>query len=324
MKERTPDEQILKYLADVHSIEEQALTQMRRAPELAGDGEIARAFEEHLSETEGHEARVAQRLKDLGGSASKVKDTAGKAGGVGMLLFAKSQPDTPGKLVAHAYAYEHMEFAAYELLRRIADRVGDPETAALASAIAPEEERMAQRLASCFDRAVEASLRDLDPDDLDAQLNKYLADAHAIENQAVGLLDKGQKIAGDGRLAVFYSKHLHETREQQARIEERLQARGSAPSALKDAALRVGALNLGAFFAAQPDTPAKLAGFAFAFEHLEIGAYEQLRRVAEWAGDSETAKAAATILAQERSAAGEIAAGWDAAVDVSLDALGVA
>ena len=31
-----------------------------------------------------------------------------------------------------------------------------------------------------------------------------------------------------------------------------------------------GCLNLGAFFSAQPDTPAKLAGFAFAFAHLEI------------------------------------------------------
>ena len=38
-------------------------------------------------------------------------------------------------------------------------------------------------------------------------------------------------------------------------------------------------------FGAQPDTPAKLAGFAYAFEHLEIGAYELLRRVAQRAGD---------------------------------------
>lgn len=33
--------------------------------------------------------------------------------------------------------------------------------------------------------------------------------------------------------------------------------------------------------AAQPDTPPKLAGFAYALEHLEIGSYELLRRVAE-------------------------------------------
>jgi hypothetical protein len=59
-------------------------------------------------------------------------------------------------------------------------------------------------------------------------------------------------------------------------VRARLEEHGSDPSRLKDAVLRIGGLNLGAFFAAQPDTPAKLAGFAFAFEHLEIGAYEQL------------------------------------------------
>jgi hypothetical protein len=48
----------------------------------------------------------------------------------------------------------------------------------------------------------------------------------------------------------------------------------------KDGALRLGALDRGVFFAAQPDTPAKLAGFAYAVENLEIVAYELLLRVA--------------------------------------------
>ena len=39
-----------------------------------------------------------------------------------------------------------------------------------------------------------------------------------------------------------------------------LSERGESPSSVKDAALRLGALNWGAFFGAQPDTPAKLAG----------------------------------------------------------------
>jgi ferritin-like metal-binding protein YciE len=41
------DEQLTKYLTDAHSIEEQALVQMRSAPKLAGDPEIASAFERH-------------------------------------------------------------------------------------------------------------------------------------------------------------------------------------------------------------------------------------------------------------------------------------
>jgi hypothetical protein len=45
MTARTIDEQLDKYLADVHSIEEQALTQLRRAPDLAGDERLAVVFE---------------------------------------------------------------------------------------------------------------------------------------------------------------------------------------------------------------------------------------------------------------------------------------
>ena len=67
---------------------------------------------------------------------------------------------------------------------------------------------------------------------------------------------------------------------------ERLHAR-AMPSRFQNTALRLGAVNLGVFFAAQPDTPVKLGGFAFAFEHLEIAAYELLRRVADRAGDPE-------------------------------------
>ena len=32
-----------------------------------------------------------------------------RVGGACFLLFARAQPDTPGKLVAHAYSYEHLE-----------------------------------------------------------------------------------------------------------------------------------------------------------------------------------------------------------------------
>ena len=69
-----------------------------------------------------------------------------KAGGVGFALFAKSQPDTPGKLVAHAYSYEHLELASYELLMRVAQRAGDAETADVARRIRDEEQAMGRAL----------------------------------------------------------------------------------------------------------------------------------------------------------------------------------
>jgi ferritin-like metal-binding protein YciE len=232
-------EQLVKYLADVHSIELQALAQLRPALNIAGDERLCRAFERHLVETEDQERRVRERLEDLGGKPSKLKDAAGAGGGWAMAAFAAAQPDTPGKLTMHAYSYEHMEVAAYDLLRRLAERVDDED------------------------------------------------------------------------LKAAFREHLEETREHQSRIEGLLEERGARPSLIRDAVLKAGGLNLSAFFGAQPDTTTKLAGFAFAFEHLEIAAYELLQRVAARAGDEGVVTAAAEILAEERAAAARVAATWD-------------
>jgi ferritin-like metal-binding protein YciE len=320
----TIQEQLVKYLTDVHSIEEQALAQLRSAPDIAGDPAAAEAFRAHEQETEEQKRMVEARLEAHGASPNKLKDIAGAVTGKGFVLFAKANPDTPGKLAAHAYAYEAMEEAAYEELSRVAERAGDQDTAEVARRIRDQEIAMKERLASLFDRTVEASLRDVEPGDMQEQLVKYLADAHAIESQAIQLLEKGPSIVDEPDLAKVFRDHLEETRAQQRLIEARLEAHGAGPSRLKDAVLRLGALNWGAFFKAQPDTTAKLAGFAYAFEHLEIASYEELRRVAERAGDQETARVADRILAEERAAARMIAAEWDRAVEVSLAEVGVA
>jgi ferritin-like metal-binding protein YciE len=320
----TIQEQLVKYLTDVHSIEEQALAQLRSAPDIAGDPAAAEAFRAHEQETEEQKRMVEARLEAHGASPNKLKDIVGAVTGKGFVLFAKANPDTPGKLAAHAYAYEAMEEAAYEELSRVAERAGDQDTAEVARRIRDQEIAMKERLASLFDRTVEASLRDVEPGDMQEQLVKYLADAHAIESQAIQLLEKGPSIVDEPDLAKVFRDHLEETRAQQRLIEARLEAHGAGPSRLKDAVLRLGALNWGAFFKAQPDTTAKLAGFAYAFEHLEIASYEELRRVAERAGDQETARVADRILAEERAAARMIAAEWDRAVEVSLAEVGVA
>ncbi|MEA2256104.1 MAG: hypothetical protein QOG35_2149 [Solirubrobacteraceae bacterium] len=318
------DEQLTTYLTDAHSIEEQALAQLRVAPRMAGGPDLAAPYREHLAETEGHERAVRERLHAHGASPSRVKDLVMQAGGLGFALFARLQPDTPGKLAAHSYSYEHLELATYELLRRVAERAGDEETAAVARANGAQEEAMAQRLQDSFDRAAEASLKAKDAEDPAQDVVRYLADAHAIEAQAVQLLSRAPKIAGDEELERLYREHLSETHEQQRLIDARLQALGGAPNAIKDAALRLGGLNWATFFQAQPDTPGKLAAFAYAFEHLEIAGYELLARVARRAGDEETVALAETICAQERAAAGRIAGTWDRALDAMLRAQGVA
>ena len=323
MAKKTLDDQLNKYLTDAHSIEEQALPQLRAAPEIAGDPGLASIFRDHLTETEAQERLVRERLEARGASPSKVKDAVMKAGGLGFVLFAQSQPDTPGKLTAHAYSYEHLELAGYELLMRVAERAGDRETTAAARRIRDEEQRMAERLEGAFDRAADASLDLKGAEDPDAELDKYLADAHALESQSIQLLERGPQIGGEPELERLYAEHLDETRSQQQLLEARLVARDASESKLKDAAMRLGALNWGAFFQAQPDTPGKLAAFAYAFEHLEIAGYELLWRVARRADDQDTIATAQRVVAQERSMAERLASLWDRAAEASLSAQGV-
>jgi len=78
---------------------------------------------------------------------------------VDRLPAGQTHPDTPGKLACFAYAFEHLEIAGYEELKRVAERAGDQETVALAERILGEERAASERLYAACDRAVEASLQ---------------------------------------------------------------------------------------------------------------------------------------------------------------------
>src|SRR3954452_16530954 len=145
---RDIQEQLTKYLADAHAIEEQALAQLRTAPDLAGDPAIAASFRDHLAETEGHERLTRELPEERDATPSRVKDAVMWAGGKGFLLFARLQPDTPGKLLAHAVSYEGLELASYALLREVANRAGDDGVADAATRIGDEERAMIDRLES--------------------------------------------------------------------------------------------------------------------------------------------------------------------------------
>ena len=321
---RTIDEQLTKYLTDAHAIEVQALAQMRAAPDLAGDPELAEAFRVHLRETERHEELVRARLEARDTAPSRIKDLAGQGTGKAFVLFARSQPDTTGKLTAHALAYEHLEWAAYELLRLVARHAGD---AADRGRRAPSARRggrdgRAPRSPGRPRRRgvpARAGLR------RGARAPAHLSRRRARDRDPgrrpplAGARHRARGRARDASSPSTSSRrHAH-----RATVERLLDARGGKPSAVKDAALRLGSLNWGAFFAAQPDTPAKLAGFAHAFEFLEVGAYSLLARVAVRADDAEVANAANAIAGEERAAADRIAAAFDGAVDASLRDLGV-
>jgi ferritin-like metal-binding protein YciE len=322
--EKEQEDHLIRYLTDAYSIEQQALAQLRTAPDIAGEETLARHFRQHLDETELQADLIRQRLEAHGASPRRLKDAVMVLGGKGFVLFARSQPDTPGKLLAHAHSYEALEWASYEMLMRMAQRAGDTTTAATARRIRDQEQAMLQRLASCFDQAVQASLAGHDAEQLETSVRRYLADAHALEKQSIELLEKASEVGGHMELDRLYGQHLEETRVQARQIEARLDALGGAPSSLKDAALAMAGREWGLFFQAQGDTPAKLAAFVFAVEHLEIAGYELLRRVAEQANDGETARLAQEILAEERAMTERVAGAFDRAFEASLESAGAA
>lgn len=177
---------------------------------------------------------------------------------------------------------------------------------------------MADRVGTRWESAARASLRDKEAGDMREELITYLRDSHALEAQSMQLLEAGPRIEGFAALTEVFADHLDQTRGHQRLIDERLEELGGRPARLQATGMRAAALNIGGFLKAQSATPIKLAGFAYAFEALEIGAYELLASAAGLAGDARTEKLAERILSEERAAREQVAGTWDAAADVAL------
>ena len=264
---------------------------------------------------------MRERLEANGGSPSAIKDAIMKLGGKGFLLFARAQPETPGRLVDHAYAYEAMEWAGYQMLLRFAAHAGDQRSVEVATEIAAEERAMMERLAQRFGAAEAASHANTASDRISEHIRKHLAEVHAFESQGIQLLKKSDTIAGDATLSAIYGEGLAKTDGHALAVEARLHSLGADVSGLKDTALALGGINWGLFFQAQSDTPAKLAAFVYAVWHLNIGGYELLERTTRRAADAKTASLCERIIAEKRALADRLAKAFDAAVEATLSAL---
>jgi ferritin-like metal-binding protein YciE len=139
-------EQIVKYLADVHSTEENAITQLRAGADAVQDDQLAAILRGHLRETEEHERLVRERLEALDAGPSKLKDVAQKGVAAVGGALSGAAPDTTGKVAIQAFATEHLEIASYRSLRAVAKHAGDTETAAMAEQILAQEQTAAAKL----------------------------------------------------------------------------------------------------------------------------------------------------------------------------------
>lgn len=158
----TVQEQLVKYLTDVHGQEESAIAQLKTGVAEAGDPQLAEVFRSHLTETEEQERLIRERLEAHDASPSSVKDVAFKAGAAMTGTLAKSAPDTTGKLAIQAYAFEHLEIASYRMLTVVAERAGDHETVQLAQRILTQERAAAQKIDGLLETIAAGDLERMD------------------------------------------------------------------------------------------------------------------------------------------------------------------
>jgi ferritin-like metal-binding protein YciE len=138
-----------------------------------------------------------------------------------------------------------------------------------------------------------------------ADLMSWLSDAHAMEMQAIQLLEnQAQRIETYPELHRRIVEHLEETRSQLEKLERCIEDHGGTPSSLKDtgAMFMANMQALGGAFMA--DEVIKGSIVSYTFEHLEIGCYRSLIGAAEELGETETARACTEILRQEEAMAG--------------------
>jgi ferritin-like metal-binding protein YciE len=154
-------QQLINYLTDVHSTEQNAIAQLRTGAEQAGESALRAAFEQHLSETEEQARLIAERLDSYGESPSSLKDLAQKGGAVISGMAAKAAPDTTGKLAIQAFAFEHLEIASYRMLSVVARRAGDEQTVQVAERILAQEQAAADKIGGLLEQVAEYDLREL-------------------------------------------------------------------------------------------------------------------------------------------------------------------
>jgi len=153
---------LVDYVQNVHAMEQNILLMLDSMILTTRDAEIVEMLRQHKEETRRQERLLNERLKALGGLnlSSTGKDLsailAAQVKGVADLWRA----DKAIRNARDAFVTEHLEIAAYELLERLAERAGDPETAEVARANRAEEEAMAQRIASNWDRFLDLTLNE--------------------------------------------------------------------------------------------------------------------------------------------------------------------
>ena len=159
--------------------------------------------------------------------------------------------------------------------------------------------------------------------ELEAQLVKHIDEAVAMEQNVLRMLDGMISTTEDDEIRGALRQHKLETETHLERMQKRLEAHGGSQSFVREAGGIVGALMKSVLDMTRPEKAGRNARDGYATEHMEIASYELLARIAERAGDEETATTAREIIADEQKMADLIAKNWDRFAELSLEEAGV-
>ena len=160
-------------------------------------------------------------------------------------------------------------------------------------------------------------------DKLNEKLADYVEDAHAMEQNDLKMIDSMISTTDDPDVKRMLEEHRRETEEHERRMRERLEAMGRGTSVRKQAQAVGAALLKGVGDKARGDKAGKNARDGYTAEHMEIAAYQLLERLAEKAGDAETAEAARRNRADEEEMTRRIDQSWDRTLDLTLEENGI-
>ena len=159
--------------------------------------------------------------------------------------------------------------------------------------------------------------------DLQEQLTKHIDEALAMEQNVLRMLDGMIETTADDEIKGELRTHKAETERHADLLQQRLEAHGESPSTVREATGILGALMKSVADMARSEKAGRNARDGYATEHMEIAAYQLLERVAERAGDEETAEVARQNRADEERMAQKIDANWDRFAELSLVEAGI-
>jgi ferritin-like metal-binding protein YciE len=141
-------------------MEQNVLRMLDGMIETTEDSEIKDELRHHKMETERHAERMQQRLEAHGATPSMVKEAGGIVAALMKSVVDMTRQEKAGRNARDGYATEHLEIASYQLLERIAQRANDEETAQAARENRADEEAMAKKIETHWDRFAELSLEE--------------------------------------------------------------------------------------------------------------------------------------------------------------------